>query len=166
MQISKSAVTILGIDPGIASTGYGVVKKVGKTVMCVEYGVITTKPVESAPRRLKKIFSGVNRLVRAYHPQVAAVEQIFFAKNVKTAFAVGQARGVILLALGSTIKTIAEYSPLQVKQTMVGYGKADKRQVQKMVRLHLSMKELPSPDDAADALAVALCWAFDTQQHL
>lgn len=158
--MSKQHLTVLGIDPGLATTGYGVIQKKDDKVTSITFGVIATKAGDPVPKRLKNIFSGISRILCTYHPDIVVIEQLFFAKNVKTAFAVGQARGVIFLALAPHAVEIAEYSPLQIKQVVVGYGKADKRQVQKMVRLHLGMREIPSPDDAADALAAGLCWIY------
>ncbi|MFC1687990.1 crossover junction endodeoxyribonuclease RuvC [Patescibacteria group bacterium] len=158
--MSKQSLTVLGIDPGLAATGFGVIQKKNTAITCTTYGVITTKAGDPVPKRLETIFLKISKILRTYHPDIVAIEQLFFAKNVKTAFAVGQARGVIFLALAPHTIQLAEYSPLQIKQTVVGYGKADKRQVQKMVRLHLGMRETPSPDDAADALAAGLCWIY------
>ncbi len=158
--MSKSPVIILGIDPGLATTGFGVISYADKTLTYKECGAIVTKKTIRLPQRLYMINTAIRALVRKYNPDVVVVEQLFFAKNAKTAFAVGQARGVALLALVKSRARIAEYSPLQVKQTVTGYGKADKRQVQQMVRRILKLRELPRPDDASDALAAAICWVY------
>lgn len=161
----KKPVTILGIDPGLASTGYGIIEQRGQRLTLVTYGVVSTKPTQALPIRLKEIHQAIRRVLKVHKPDMIAIEQLFFAKNAKTAFAVGQARGVIFLALaGSTAQTV-EYTPLQVKQAVVGYGQADKRQVQKMVRLLLGLRQLPRPDDAADALAIAICCSSHHRLH-
>lgn len=149
---------ILGIDPGTATIGYGVVKiGKGKNPECQTYGSITTSPKETAANRLKTLYSDLGRLINKYRPDVLAVENVYFFKNLKTAMPVSQAKGVILLAAAQKKLFIKEVTPLQVKMAVVGYGKAEKQQVQKMVKIILNLKEIPRPDDAADALAVALC---------
>lgn len=148
----------VGIDPGTASTGYGVVRlKRDGSLELVDFGVIRTSSDEAMPGRLKKLRAELGEIIRSHQPDSAAVEQLFFQKNVKTAIAVGQARGVALLALGESEIPVHEYSPPQIKQAVAGYGGAGKAQVQKMVQQLLGMAELPTPDDAADALAVAIC---------
>lgn len=148
----------VGIDPGTASTGYGVVRlKRDGSLELVDFGVIRTSPDQSMPGRLKKLRVELGEIIRRHQPDSAAVEQLFFQKNVKTAIAVGQARGVALLAMGESDIPVHEYTPPQIKQAVAGYGGAEKSQVQRMVQQLLGMAELPSPDDAADALAVAIC---------
>jgi crossover junction endodeoxyribonuclease RuvC len=148
----------LGIDPGTARTGYGLVEGVGD-LRCLDYGVIETKPGRPMPQRLELLFDELSRLIGRYRPDVVAVEELFFARNVTTALAVGQARGIVLLAAARHGVPVVEYKPAEVKQAVVGYGRAEKAQVQEMVRLALGLERAPSPDDAADALAVALCHA-------
>jgi len=149
---------ILGIDPGIATTGYGFIENKGSNLCLVDYGCIITSPKISLPERLNTLFNELSKLIKKQKPDEVAVEEIFFAKNVKTAMIVSQARGVILLScLKSGMKVINEYTPLEVKMALVGYGRAEKQQVQKMVTTLLNLKEMPKPDDAADALAIAVC---------
>lgn len=150
---------ILGIDPGIADTGFGVIKKENNQLKLVDYGCIKTIAGLPHEQRLKQINIDLNKIIKKYKPDVAAVEKLFFCNNVKTALTVGEARGVIMLTLCQNNLLIHEYTPLQVKQAVSAYGKAGKMQVQKMVKLLLNMKEIPKPDDAADALAVAICCA-------
>lgn len=154
-----SSLTILGIDPGTATTGFGVVVSNGSRLQGVACGCIHTKPEAPAEERLQKIFKDTKALIKKYSPDIIAVEQLFFGMNVKTALAVGQARGVILLAAADSGVALVEYTPLQVKQALVRYGRADKKQVQYMVKTILGLKEVPKPDDAADALALAICHA-------
>lgn len=154
-----SSLTILGIDPGTATTGFGVVVSNGSRLQGIACGCINTKSDRSVQDRLHQIFLETKALIRKYSPDVVAVEQLFFGINVKTALAVGQARGVILLAAAASDVTVTEYTPLQVKQALVGYGRADKKQVQYMVKTILALDEIPKPDDAADALALAICHA-------
>ncbi|MEJ7839590.1 MAG: crossover junction endodeoxyribonuclease RuvC [Thermomicrobiales bacterium] len=148
----------LGIDPGTATLGYGVIAGDTEPV-AIDYGVIETSPDAAMAVRLRDIHAGVCELIERFHPTVVAVEQLFFARNVTTALTVGQARGVILLAAAQHDIVVTEYTPMQVKQAVVGYGAADKHQMQEMVRIILSLRSLPKPDDAADALAIALCHA-------
>ncbi len=156
MQTAKTMLTI-GIDPGTATTGYGLIQGRGDRLTLVEYGVVTTPAGDPLPRRLHVLHAGITRLIEQHHPDCAAVEELFFARNARTALAVGHARGVILLALTALGLPIFEYTPLQVKQAVTGYGRADKTQVQAMVRVLLGLSTIPQPDDAADALAVAIC---------
>jgi len=149
--------TTLGIDPGTAICGYGLVVNEGERLRMVACGAITTEPGQPMERRLQRIYRGLGELIAQYGPQDVAVEQLFFNKNVRTAMAVGQARGVVLLAAADAGLPVAEYTPLQVKQAVVGYGRAEKLQVQQMVRVILGTDQIPQPDDAADALAVAIC---------
>ncbi len=147
----------LGIDPGTASLGYGVVREHDDgSLECVAYDVIRTKPGESMPQRLQQIYQELVSLVGRYQPDRAAVEELFFARNVSTALTVAQARGVVLLALQNANLPIAEYKPNAIKLSITGYGGADKTQMQEMVRILLALEQVPRPDDAADALAVAI----------
>ena len=148
----------IGIDPGTATTGYGLVQ-LGESgsLDVVDYGVILTPSDQSMPDRLLSLYSQLKKIIALHHPASGAVEKLFFQRNVRTAMSVGQARGVVLLALAESSLNIGEYTPLEVKQAVVGYGGADKNQVQQMVRVLLSLPEIPQPDDAADALAVAIC---------
>lgn len=148
----------LGIDPGTATLGYGVIAGDTEPV-AIDYGVIETPADAAMAMRLRDIHEGVCELIERFHPTVVAVEQLFFARNVTTALTVGQARGVILLAAAQHDIPVTEYTPMQVKQAVVGYGAAHKHQMQEMVRIILSLRSLPKPDDAADALAIALCHA-------
>ena len=150
---------ILGIDPGFAIVGYGVIDYEKGKYKTVDYGKITTPAGMDMPLRLKEVYDGVLRLIELFKPDVLAVEELFFNTNVKTAIAVGHARGVIVLAAANSGIKINEYTPLQIKQAVVGYGRADKNQVQQMVKMFLKLKEVPKPDDTADALAVAICHA-------
>jgi crossover junction endodeoxyribonuclease RuvC len=155
--------TILGIDPGTATMGWGVVRQEGSRLRYVQHGAITTPSDWPMPRRLGRLFDGVSKLLHGYKPQAVAVEELFFNTNVTTAITVGQARGVVLLAAYRAGVEVAEYTPLQVKQTITSYGRADKRQVQEMVKALLNLREIPRPDDAADGLAIALTHAFSTR---
>ncbi|NLS75802.1 MAG: crossover junction endodeoxyribonuclease RuvC [Chloroflexi bacterium] len=148
---------VLGIDPGTATTGYGVVNSEGGALSLVSYGVIETPAGTPLPERLQMIYRGVTEVVRRCGPAEAAVEELFFSKNARTALAVGHGRGVALLALADAGLPVSEYKPAQIKQAITGYGQADKRQMQEMVRLLLGLESLPKPDDAADALAIAIC---------
>ncbi len=150
---------ILGIDPGTATTGYGVikVKKRGDKLACLDYGSIITSPALNLCDRLKKIEKEVNKLINRFQPQILAVEKLYFFKNSKTMVSVSQAKGVILLAAAKKKVPVVEFTPLEVKMTIVGYGRAKKIQIQKMIQLLLDLEELPKPDDAADALALAVC---------
>jgi len=149
---------ILGIDPGIADTGWGVIKKEKSgNLKCLGYGSIQTNSKLSLSERLVLLNNELNQIIKKYQPKIAGVEELFFFKNVKTALIVGHARGVILLNIKNNNLILKEFTPLQVKQAVSTYGKASKLQVQKMVKMILNLKELPKPDDAADALAVAIC---------
>lgn len=148
---------VLGIDPGTATTGYGVVEEQEGGLRALAYGAISTPAGQPLPLRLQTIYRELTALVAAWEPGGAAVEELFFSQNVRTAIHVGQARGVALLAMADTGLTVAEYTPLAVKQAVTGYGRADKAQMQEMVRVLLGLPEVPQPDDAADALAVAIC---------
>ncbi len=148
---------VLGLDPGLATMGYGLATGDGQDLVAVDYGVVRTDAGLALPDRLLLLRAELLRLLEERRPDAAAVEKLYFANNARTAFAVGQARGVILLTLAEAGIAIAEYTPLQIKQAATGYGQADKRQVQEMVRLLFGLDEIPRPDDAADALAVCLC---------
>jgi crossover junction endodeoxyribonuclease RuvC len=148
---------VLGIDPGTAITGYGLVREDDKGLALVGCGVITTPSGQPLAARLQTIYQGLIGVIREHQPEMAAVEELFFSRNVRTALSVGHARGVVLLALADAGLPIYEYKPLQVKQAIAGYGSADKQQVQEMVRMLLSLDHVPQPDDAADAVAVAVC---------
>ena len=148
---------ILGIDPGYAILGYGIVDIVGNKFSVVDYGAITTDPSMDMPSRLVKLFDGLTELISAFKPDEASIEELFFNSNAKTAILVGEARGVAVLACAKGNLKINEYTPLQIKQALVGYGRADKTQVQFMVKTMLNLKEVPKPDDTADALAAAIC---------
>ena len=148
---------VLGVDPGTATTGYGVVEEAEGDLRALVHGIVSTKSGRPLPQRLQVIYRELSQVAREWQPDEAAVEELYFSANVRTAMSVGQARGVALLALADAGLTVAEYSPLAVKQALTGYGGADKRQMQEMVRVLLGLSEVPRPDDAADALAVAVC---------
>lgn len=148
---------ILGVDPGLAIVGYSIVECIGNRFRPIEYGCITTDADMLFPHRLKIIYEELLYIIDKYNPEDLAIEELFFNKNVKTAIKVGQARGVEVLAAINRGLDIYEYTPLQIKQAVVGYGRAEKHQVQEMVKMLLNLDELPRPDDAADALAVAIC---------
>jgi crossover junction endodeoxyribonuclease RuvC len=150
-------VLILGIDPGLAITGYGLVREDDKDLKLVDCGVIRTPKGRPLAERLRAIYAGLATLIDQHQPDTAAVEELFFSRNVRTALSVGHARGVTLLALADAELPIYEYKPLEVKQAIAGYGGANKQQVQEMVRLLLGLDRVPQPDDAADAVAVAVC---------
>jgi crossover junction endodeoxyribonuclease RuvC len=150
---------ILGIDPGTAITGYGVLEQQGNKLIPLSYGVIRTGPELGLAQRLNIIYDEVSKKIKLYQPDTMAVEQLFFNKNVRTALVVGHARGVILLCGSQANLPVVEYTPLQVKSAVVGYGTAEKKQVQEMVRILLGLEKIPKPDDAADALAIAICHA-------
>ncbi len=161
---------IMGVDPGLATTGYGFINFSAKKTptqkknevnpfSCLGFGKIETSPAFSAPERLKKIYTELNRLIKQYRPAVMAVETIYFFKNLRTAMPVSQAKGVILLAAAKNKIPVLEVTPLQVKIDLVGRGRAEKPQVQQVIKIILSLEEIPRPDDIADALAVAICGA-------
>ena len=147
----------LGIDPGTAICGYGFVESRGSNLIAHKYGAITTSPKAKMEDRLLKIFDGLNEMIKEFKPDVMGIEQLFFNRNVDTAIPVGQARGVIMLAAAKNNLPIIERTPLQVKQSVTGYGKADKEQVIYMVTKILNLPKPPKPDDTADALALAIC---------
>ena len=149
---------VIGIDPGTATTGYGLVREdKSGNLSAVDYGVITTSPALSMPHRLLELYRRLSEILLLHRPESGAVEKLFFQRNVRTAISVGQGRGVVLLALAQADLSVAEYTPLEIKQAVAGYGGADKNQVQQMVRALLNLDDVPQPDDAADALAVAIC---------
>lgn len=150
---------ILGIDPGLADTGFGVIEESAGQLRCLTYGSIKTKKGLSLSARIMELEKELDKIIKKYQPDLAGVEQLFFCNNAKTALLVGQARGVVLLTLAKNKLPLLEFTPLQVKQAITGYGSADKKQIQQMVKLILSLKEIPRPDDAADALAIAICGA-------
>lgn len=147
----------LGIDPGTATTGYGLICEKGSKLVFVDHGTITTSPKETAQSRLRKIYMDLKKILKDYKPKAIAIERLFFGANTKTAVAVGQARGMILLAAAEAKIPVAEYTPLEIKMAVSGYGRADKKQVQLMVKALLGLSFIPKPDDAADALATAIC---------
>ena len=147
----------LGIDPGTATTGYGVVEIIGNKLKMIEHGCITTPAHTALELRLQELFRKLKGLILQHKPEALAVEEIFFNKNVKTAVSVAQARGVIMLSAAEHSLKVGEYTPPQIKLAVTGYGKADKRQVQSMVQTLLNLDKIPKPDDAADGLAVAIC---------
>lgn len=154
-----SSSIILGIDPGTATTGWGVIKAEGSRLLPVAFGCILTPAKQPQPERLATIHAELTALLKRYRPAAVGVEKLFFYNNVTTALTVGEARGAVLLAIQQAGLPLRECTPLQVKQAVSAYGKADKKQVQKMVAMILGLKEIPKPDDAADALAVAICCA-------
>ena len=154
---------ILGIDPGTATMGWGVIRQEGNRLYYMQHGAIITPSGWEMPRRLSRLFDGVTELAKGYRPETVAVEELFFNTNVTTAITVGQARGVALLAAYRAGIEVAEYTPLQVKQAITSYGRAEKRQVQEMVKSLLNLREIPRPDDAADGLAIAVCHAFSSR---
>ncbi|MFD0694084.1 crossover junction endodeoxyribonuclease RuvC [Paenibacillus sp. GCM10027628] len=156
---------ILGIDPGIAIVGFGFIDKIGSKLVPVQYGSIQTEAHTDPALRLKDVYDATTQLIEKYKPDAMAIEKLFFNRNVTTAFTVGQARGVMILAGVQAGLPIAEYTPLQVKQAVVGYGKAEKHQVQEMVKIFLKLAKVPKPDDVADALAVAICHAHSSALH-
>ena len=148
----------LGIDPGTARLGYGLIRG-GIQPTLIDAGVIETWPEQSMPDRLVTLYDSVRELIEEFRPDMLAVEKLFFSRNVTTAISVGQARGVVLLASAQSKIPVSEYSPSEIKHAIAGYGKADKPQMQEMVRIILNLAHIPQPDDAADALAIALCHA-------
>ena len=150
---------VLGIDPGVATIGFGVVRAERQKNTLVQYGVITTPPGIPLSSRLLQISDDMEELIRTFHPDEMAVEELFFTKNITTGIAVAHGRGVILLSAERLGVPVFEYTPMQVKQAVVGYGLAEKRQVMDMTRRLLKLKAVPKPDDAADALAIAICHA-------
>ncbi len=148
---------ILGLDPGIADTGYGLIAVNGNNLKCLEFGSIKTSSKDDFLCRLEKLDSCLQKIINKYKPDLVSVEKLFFNTNAKTAFVVGQARGVLLLNIKKNNLKLIEFTPLQIKQGVTNFGRAEKKQVQIMVKLILNLKEVPKPDDAADALAAAIC---------
>ncbi|MCP4164446.1 MAG: crossover junction endodeoxyribonuclease RuvC [Chloroflexi bacterium] len=155
--MSSATPVFLGIDPGTAITGYGIVSEREGNLFALDYGVIRTSANTNLETRLVTIYDQLNDILNRYHYQAAGVEELFFSKNARTALSVGHARGVVLLTIAQRGLPLYHYKPAQVKQAVAGYGSADKRQIQEMVRLLLGLESIPKPDDAADALAVAIC---------
>jgi crossover junction endodeoxyribonuclease RuvC len=150
-------ILVLGIDPGTATTGFGLVRELDDgSLQSVDYGIITTPKDTPAHHRLAQLYHELQKIILLHHPDSVAVEKLFFQRNVSTAIAVGQARGVVMLAIAEAQLDVTEYTPNEVKQAVVGYGSADKKQVQEMVRVLLTLPSIPKPDDAADALAIAI----------
>ena len=156
---SSKKIIILGIDPGLADTGYGVIEKTKSQITSIDFGCINTKAGVPDEQRLVEIHKSINQLIKKYKPDIIAVEKLFFGKNVKTAMSVSKARGVIILAVGKNKSELVEHTPLQVKQALTGYGQASKDQVKAMVKIILNLDQAPKSDDAADALAIAICCA-------
>lgn len=156
---------ILGIDPGYAIVGVGVLEYVGNKFKMLEYNAITTPAGMPTPQRLQKIYEQMQFYIDQYAPDAMAIEELFFNSNQKTAILVAQARGVLLVSAANNHLPICEYTPLQVKQSVTGYGRADKKQIQSMVKMILNLKEIPKPDDAADALAIAICHAHSNKMN-
>ena len=155
---------ILGIDPGLATLGYGVIEKDARgNSRAIDYGVILTPKEEALPVRLALLEQGLTKVLEKYRPDEIAIEELFFSKNITTGIAVAHARGVTLLTCAKHSGRLYEYTPMQIKQALTGYGKADKQQMQSVVTSLLKLKSVPKPDDAADALAVALCHAFTSR---
>ncbi|SDY03643.1 crossover junction endodeoxyribonuclease RuvC [Thermoactinomyces sp. DSM 45892] len=154
---------IMGIDPGYALVGYGVIDQKSGRLEAVDYGAIQTEPHYSIPTRMKQVYDAMKVLLNRFQPEVVAIEKLFFNKNVTNALLVVQARGVIILAVEEAGIPITEYTPSQVKLGAVGYGKAEKRQVQEMVKVLLRLSKVPKPDDVADALAIAICEAHSSK---
>jgi crossover junction endodeoxyribonuclease RuvC len=148
---------VLGVDPGTAVTGYGVVERIDGRLRAVDFGTLETPAAHALPQRLLAIHQGLEALIESHHPDLVAVERLFFNRNVQSAFAVGQARGAVLLTAAQHGLPVHEYGPHEVKMAVTGHGRAGKDQVQRMVQIVLGMAALPRPDDAADALAVAIC---------
>lgn len=151
---------IIGIDPGTGILGFGVVDVIKGKAKLVDAGVITTPPHTPLPDRLEEIYNSLTEIIADTKPEVMSIEKLFFAQNVTTAMSVSHARGVAMLTGKQAGLAIEEYTPLQIKQTLTGYGKADKKQVQEMVRIHLGLKDVPKPDDCADALAAAITYSM------
>ena len=148
---------ILGIDPGYALMGYGVIEQAGSRLKVIDYGSIATDASADMPERLKYLYSSLMDVIAETQPEAAAIEELFYNTNAKTVINVGQARGVAILACVNSGLPVSEYTPLQIKQALVGYGRAEKKQVQQMVKILLNLEKIPKPDDTADALAVAVC---------
>ncbi len=146
----------IGTDPGTATTGYGVVQKEKNDFFCLEYGIISTNKKDSDPKRLCVLNEKINNIIKKYSPDIFAVENVYFFKNLKTALPVSQSKGVIMMTAQKAEIPVYEFTPLEVKMFITGYGNADKKQMQEMIKLSLNLKKIPRPDDAADALGVAI----------
>lgn len=157
IQNTSKSLRVLGIDPGTAIIGWAVLEECGSQVSAIGYGHISTSPEQTTSQRLFEAVTDLAQIIERYKPDESAVEDLFFFKNVKTVMKVSQARGAILLTLEQNRVSIFEYTPLQVKQALTGYGRAEKKQIQLMVKNILKLKEIPKPDDTADAIAIALC---------
>ncbi len=157
---------ILGIDPGYAILGWGVIEKTGNHFKAIDYGAVTTDKDTEMPRRLEILYDGLRDIIEEFRPEEASIEKLFFNTNTTTAINVGQARGVAILACMKGGLQVAEYTPLQIKQALVGYGRADKGQVQFMVKAMLNLPQIPKPDDTADALAAAICHGHSADNRL
>lgn len=157
--------TILGIDPGLATMGWGAISYDGVKPQILDYGALITPPDMPMPQRLMSLYDGVEELCRRFDPDDIAMEELFFCKNVTTAIAVGEARGAAMVAMRKHTNNLFEYTPMQIKQAVTGYGKADKKQVQQMVKLLLNLPEIPRPDDAADGLAIAITHAHSMRMR-
>lgn len=161
----KKTQIILGIDPGYARAGWSILEKSGQNLKLINYGCLETPVKTEHAERLKFLNSELEKIIKKYKPEILATEDLFFFKNLKTAIKVAEARGVILMTAFNNKLEIKEYTPLQIKQALVGYGRADKNQIQQMVKMILGLKEVPEPDDAADAVAVAVCCAHNTNKY-
>jgi len=157
---------VIGIDPGTAITGWGVVEGDGNDLTMIAGGVVTTAAGTPLPKRLQIIYNDLTALIKEWQPETSAIEELFFSKNAKTALTVGHGRGVAMLALANADLSIVEYKPLEIKQAITGYGGADKQQMQQMVKLLLELDDIPRPDDAADGLAVAICHLHSARLRL
>ena len=154
---------ILGLDPGLAILGFGIIDEEGNKLKLVDYGIINSEPDITFPERLKLLYDDLDFLINRYKPDIVAVEELFYNRNATTAIKVAQARGIQVLCCQQHDLPLYEFTPLQVKQTITGYGRADKRQVQETVKTILKFNDIPKPDDAADAVAVALCHIFGSK---
>jgi len=161
MTLTKKTI-ILGIDPGYAITGWSILAKEKQNLKLIKYGVITTPQKMEHAERLNSLNQELNKIIKKHKPDILAIEDLFFFKNLKTAIKVAEARGVILMTAIENKLKIREFTPLQIKQALVGYGRAEKKQIQEMVKMILNLKKIPKPDDAADAVAVAICCANST----
>lgn len=157
---------VIGVDPGTATTGWGIIEGSGNELKMVAVGTIITAAGTPLSKRLQIIYQELAKIIEQWQPSVAAIEELFFSKNAKTALAVGHGRGVAMLALANADLPITEYKPLEVKQAITGHGGADKKQMQQMVKLLLSLDDIPRPDDAADALAIAICHLHSARLRL
>lgn len=162
---TKKSEVYLGIDPGIADTGFGLLRREGAKMTCLAYGSIKTSSKKPLDERLFELHNNLRELIERFKPDWVGIEELFFTNNAKSALIVGQARGVVLLTIKQHGVQMLEFTPLQVKQAVSTYGKADKGQVQRMVKMLLNLKEIPKPDDAADALAIAICAANSIKQN-